>query len=188
MLFYTISNISKCIAQQARYQLDHLSQTVSWLLGTGEEGCLPDSWLVSTYFVWKYISSKNRCSASLFCIREQVFLHLALILGAESSQATTYTFYLFLAIFSIKKENANKKLRLGISWNSRPVWLQAAFHFGTENWDDQLKNTMYKKEWVFSRNKVLWGCSCSENALCLVPYLLHSQLLTQQRGWKVSHM
>ena len=59
-----------CIAQQARYQLDHQSQTVSWPLGTGEEGCLPDSWLVSTYFVWKYISSKNRCSASLFCIRE----------------------------------------------------------------------------------------------------------------------
>ena len=32
-----------CIAQQARYQLDHQSQTVSWPLGTGEEGCLPDS-------------------------------------------------------------------------------------------------------------------------------------------------
>ena len=32
-----------CIAQPARYQLDHLSQTFSWLLGTGEEGCLPDS-------------------------------------------------------------------------------------------------------------------------------------------------
>ena len=32
---------SECIAQLARYQLDHLSQTFSWLLGMGEEGCLP---------------------------------------------------------------------------------------------------------------------------------------------------
>ena len=31
---------SECTAQPARYQLDHLSQTFSWLLGTGEEGCL----------------------------------------------------------------------------------------------------------------------------------------------------
>ena len=91
--------------------------------------------------------------------------------------------------FSVSKKKMPTKslFSLGISWNSRSVWLQAAFHFGTENWDDQLKNTMYKKEWVFSRNKVLWGCSCSENALCLVPYLPHSRLLTKQRCWQVSN-
>ena len=41
VIFLLVAEV--CTAQPARYQLNHLSQTFSWLLGTGEEGCLPDS-------------------------------------------------------------------------------------------------------------------------------------------------
>ena len=32
---------------------------------------------------------------------------------------------------------------LKISWKSSPGWLQLVFHFGTENREEQLKNTLY---------------------------------------------
>ena len=63
---------SECIAQQARYQLDHQSQTVSWPVGTGEEAL---TWYLTrqlTYFVWKYISIKIVVQLLFSCIREQI--------------------------------------------------------------------------------------------------------------------
>ena len=59
-----------------------------------------------------------------------------------------------------------------------------ALKIGTTSW----KTPCIKKSEFSPRDKVLWGCSCSECALCLVPYLFLSQLLAEQRCWQVSQI
>ena len=53
---------------------------------------------------------------------------------------------LFRPDFSAKKKNVVQPTKivctLKISWNKIFVWLPIAFHFGSESWEEQLKNTL----------------------------------------------
>ena len=57
-------------------------------------------------------------------------------------------FYLFLPIFSAKMKQLAKPMRscftLKFYWQKSSGWLQLFFHFGSENWEEQVKNTLYK--------------------------------------------
>ena len=64
------------------------------------------------------------------------------------SYILNHTGWFFLLVrpnVSAKKKNFVQPMRifctLRISWNRISDWLSIVFHFGTENWADQLKKT-----------------------------------------------
>ena len=71
--------------------------------------------------------------------------NLALILGSESSQATNYRFLAAPRHFQYKKRKRQQKACLDWEYHET-VGLQAAFHFGAENWEKQLENINSKIE------------------------------------------